>query len=255
MQQTDMPLKNQNSSFVKLLWRVLPHTFLRQTHFLEFVKVLENKKVNKFLDPRSGEIILDVACGICLQTSRIAMLGSTVVGLDLVRDKIHASKWMNAYSNLQLLVADATMLPFRPLVFHKVVSVCALEHIVKDQEALTEMNRIAKTNATLVLSVDSFSYKETDPIQRIHCKTNSVSQYYSLPSLQNKLERSGFKIESAEFYVNSSLPAFFFKIEVLCPIISRFLFPLSLALSSLSQHFIDRRTEGYFLCVKARKKS
>jgi len=254
MRRTEISINARGAQkLLKMLWRVLPHAVFRQTHFLEFVKVLETKKVQKLLDVRPGEIILDVACGIGLQSSKMSMCGSSVIGLDIVRDKIYVSKWMNANSDLQLLIADGTMLPFRSGSFDKIACVCALEHIKKDQEAIAEMNRTAKRNAILVLSVDSFTFAKNDFIQSIHRRANSVAQYYDLPTLRNKLERSGFKIEKAEFYGNSQLSAFFFKIEVLCPIMSRLLFPLSLTLSVTAERFVGRRDRGYGLCVKAKK--
>jgi len=238
----------------EIFWRIpILRIILQQTNFLEFDKILEFKVIHKFLEPRQGEIMCDIACGIGLQASKIASRYQ-VFGLDIDRNKIYIAKWINDHYGCQFQVADATKLPYRSEVFHKIVSFCSLEHFANDQEALAEISRTLRREGVLVISVDSFTYRENDPVQTIHCKAHRVIRYYTLRDLQVKLERVSLKIEKAEFYVNSPISAFFFRIGILNPNVSRLLFPISMILSITSEQLMAKTACGYYLCIKARKR-
>lgn len=94
-----------------------------------FVSDLGNEVLN-LLAPRSGERILDLACGDGALTEKIVEAGATVVGVDASEDMVRAAR----ERGLDARVTDAAALGFEG-EFDAVFSNAAL-HWMKDQAAV-----------------------------------------------------------------------------------------------------------------------
>jgi ubiquinone/menaquinone biosynthesis C-methylase UbiE len=200
-------------------------------------------------------MVCDIACGVGLHVSKLAKHGCDVLGLDLDRDRIGIAQVMNHGLDCQFQLGDASRLPYRSGVFRRIVSFSALEHFESDGDALAEISRVLDHSGILVMSCDSFTYREDRGIQGVHSTAHGVKRYYTLSTLEHELERVGMKIVESTFYVNSPMSAFFFRIEVLLPALSRLLFPISMPLSIITDRIMAKADGGYFMCVKAAKKS
>jgi len=76
----------------------------------DFVEVLIWPAVERFLAPRSGERILDIACGNGLTSRRLASTGADVVAFDFAEQMINRARDRKADpgGSIQYLVLDAT---------------------------------------------------------------------------------------------------------------------------------------------------
>lgn len=111
-------------------------------------------KFKKYLDllgMRGGEKVLDVGCGEGIFLARIAQTyGVDGTGVDISKKSITAAeKWSS--SRLRFQVADAIELPFKDESFDYVLSFDTLEHIDRQEEALSEMVRVLKSNGSLLI--------------------------------------------------------------------------------------------------------
>jgi len=244
-------MRTQNAvRYPKHIYKLAP---VQKTHALNFIKVTEAKILNSFLaDSVKGSKVLDVACGPGYYSLEIIKAGAReVYGIDISRPSIEIA----SYCGVPTFIANAENLPFRSNTFDAVLCACSLEHFDNDEAALEEMSRVLKEGGTLALSVDSFGYRGvTSHIKEIHSMKYSVVRYYSFASLEEKLRRAGFEIEEHKYFFNSPISSFF-----LCRYIKgkalpfQLLFPLVYAFSILSDRWLGRRSEGYFLAAKAKK--
>ena len=101
------------------------------------------------LDPRPGELVLDLGAGTGVSTEEIARSGAVAVGADLSLGMLrvgHATR-----PAVPLLAADALTLPFADAAFDAVTISFALRNIVDPDAALREMARVTKPGGRLVV--------------------------------------------------------------------------------------------------------
>jgi demethylmenaquinone methyltransferase/2-methoxy-6-polyprenyl-1,4-benzoquinol methylase len=101
------------------------------------------------LDPRPGELVLDLGAGTGVSTEEIARSGAAAVGADLSLGMLrvgHATR-----PAVPLLAADALTLPFADGAFDAVTISFALRNIVDPDAALREMARVTKPGGRLVV--------------------------------------------------------------------------------------------------------
>lgn len=228
----------------------LTHIFVK-FFFMNFFKIIESRIIFRYLDPKNNEKICDVACGCGEYSKKLSKKSCNVIGSDMDQKSVKLAKILS--KNGKFVISTAEKLPFKPATFDKVVSACALEHFKDDEAALHEMYRILKSNGTLVLTVDSFTYKISKDILDAHRAKNYVVNYYSFSQLKNKLEKGGFQIEDAEYFVNSPLSVLFFNLSVKNVWISMIIFPLASAITIISDLLKGKNDKGIFLAVKAKK--
>lgn len=101
------------------------------------------------LDPRPGELVLDVGCGDGRVTAEIAATGARAVGLD--RSPSMATSAVAA--GLDAVVGDATALPFPGGCFDAVFSNAALHWVSDQQRALREVARVLGPHGRFVARV------------------------------------------------------------------------------------------------------
>ena len=232
------------------------YTIVQKLYNTSFVKVMEERIVQDFLEPRRGEIICDVACGAGLFSIAIAKKGCHVYGVDINKASIEMANTLAKGHNCNFKVGDAENLPFESNTFDKVVSVCSLEHFDHDEKALAEMNRVLKGGGILVLTVDSFTYRRIKRnLQEKHKRDHHVVNYYSATQLSEKLEKHGFAVEESKYFLNSPISTFFYTLGIRLKFgyLFKLLFPIAYSLSIISERFWGRYNEGYRLAIKARK--
>jgi SAM-dependent methyltransferase len=104
----------------------------------------ESKLVQKALQARPGESLLDVGCGTGYFTRRFASsLDGPVHGVDITSDWI---KYAKDHSDARIVyhVADACELPFQDGSFDLVTSIAALCFIPDERAAIREMLRVCR---------------------------------------------------------------------------------------------------------------
>lgn len=219
-----------------------------------FARLMEFSIVLKWLEPKKGERICDIACGRGGLSYKISKRGCEVYGIDISRDTIKRNARIFDSCEIQFIIGDAESLPFRDCIFDKCVCNCALEHFLNDVRALKEMNRILKPGGILVLTVDSFTYPgmKKEIIKKAK-KTGSVINTYTKDTLREKLEASGFEIIDMKYYLNSPLSNFFFRLIMMkyLSLLSFIVYPLCL----ISDKILGTEDSGIRLACKARKRT
>ncbi|MCL0056313.1 glycosyltransferase [Dehalococcoidia bacterium] len=251
-----MLLRTDQGKMIKLA-KILVRNAVYLLHYLNFIKTTEARIVSKFLQPKRGERILDIACGSGIQSMKMAKRGSKVYGIDMNERTIFVAKVITEGTGAIFQIGNAEALPYQSGVFDKIVCVCSLEHFKDDEKALAEMNRVLKIGGILVLTVDSFTYNRgiKNHLQATHAHNHHVVNYYSDSELTQKLRKAGFEVEETKYFISSPISAFLFNLGIRLSfgVLFPALFPIAYPLSVISDHFFGRKNEGYLLAMKARK--
>lgn len=113
---------------------------------------VRNPYFKRFLKPTSGDLILDIGCGVGYFSELLSALGGRIWGIDTDPLSITtASKTVEG----QFALGRAESLPFRDNSFDKLLCSEVLEHILDDNQAISEIQRVAKQGATVVFTVPS----------------------------------------------------------------------------------------------------
>jgi len=99
---------------------------------------------------------LDCACGGGV-TKKLAMLGKEVVGMDFV---INQTLLKLNNTSVNFIEADILHIPFKDKYFDVVVSAHTLEHIIRIQDAISELRRVTK-NTLIIIVPCQREYKYT----------------------------------------------------------------------------------------------
>ncbi len=109
------------------------------------------------LNPKAGEIILDIGCGVGTFSYRIALAGAKAIGLDYSQESIFVARQLTDRfgfnNNTGFLISDAMALPFRANVFNRIVCADFIEHISLADKILLldEMRRVVKKSGPIVI--------------------------------------------------------------------------------------------------------
>ena len=223
-----------------------------------FISRIEWRTMLEWLDPKEGERILDVACGVGELSLKIAERGCEVCGIDRGQYGIHIAS--NLAKRLKVAaefeVGNAEDLPYRDGYFDKVVCSCALEHFDDDAKALKEMYRVLKPDGSIILTVDSFTYPISDELKEKHRKIAYVVNYYTPETLKERFEIAGFTMNRNKYLLNSRITSFFFNFGIkikwsfyLWTVISFIVYPLCL----VSERLFGDKNIGYTLAVEGKK--
>lgn len=116
------------------------------------VKKYENELLLNMLQPRPGEMILDVGCGTGIFTLNILSFGPRVTGVDISHPMLlKAEQKTNEYP-FWGVAGDMLSLPFADECFDKVVSMTALEFIADGRRAVKDLFRVTKKGGVVVVT-------------------------------------------------------------------------------------------------------
>ena len=131
-------------------------------HHVEIDSIIEK------LNPKEGEIILDLGCGTGRIAHKLISAGCKVVGLDfsiksLKVCRTRCSVGQSRRDKICLIRADACNLPFEDDSFDKCISSQVLQHIPSENERLKmlyEVRRVLKRNGKFVLTTYNYSLRK-----------------------------------------------------------------------------------------------
>jgi len=116
------------------------------------VKKYENELLLDLLQPRPGEVILDVGCGTGVFTTYILGFGTRVTGLDISYPMLMRAELKAKGYPFRAVSADMRFLPFIDECFDRVVSMTAIEFIADGQAAVEDMFRVTKKGGVVVVT-------------------------------------------------------------------------------------------------------
>lgn len=106
------------------------------------------------------DLILDLGCGTGLLLKKISKCVGFVLGLDLSQGLLSwACSKLKGGQNTALLLSDAEHLPFKEASFDKLFAITILQNIPNPRETLSEVVRVTKPEAVIVLSGLKKSYR------------------------------------------------------------------------------------------------
>ena len=119
------------------------------------------------VDIKAKKVILDVGCGTGVITADIAGLtDGHVIGIDIDDKKLEYAKEFVS-DRMDVMIADVLNLPFRDNTFDVVTFSIVLTHILRQEEALTEMARVTRKGGFVLATTEPdyagiLSYPETE---------------------------------------------------------------------------------------------
>ncbi|OHA64756.1 MAG: hypothetical protein A2843_02455 [Candidatus Wildermuthbacteria bacterium RIFCSPHIGHO2_01_FULL_48_27b] len=138
--------KRRNTDFMKEIGISYNYQYAHSTYLSTWFERYLFQVLQRYLDAREGEKVLEIGCNRGALVKRLQGLGVDAYGVDINAEAI-ADRVTN-----NLSVMDATHLEFPDNSFDKVYSLHTIEHIPDLQKALTEMERILKPQGRLVLT-------------------------------------------------------------------------------------------------------
>jgi len=165
--------------------------------------------------PRSRDrMILDAGCGTGgnLEWLRRYAGNGNVVGIDLVTDAI---SFCAESGSSPLAQASVTHLPFADSSFDLITSFDVLVQLPgddADDESIREMYRVLRPGGNTFVRVAAYEWMRSG-----HDEALGTKRRYSLPVLQQKLKRAGFRLRRATYANGMLLPLAAFNRLVLKP--------------------------------------
>jgi 2-polyprenyl-3-methyl-5-hydroxy-6-metoxy-1,4-benzoquinol methylase len=118
-------------------------------------KGMKSREVMDRLQPRPGELVLDVGCGVgFLLNAMHTVYGTRGVGIDFSSVAIKAAIAYNPCDN-DYQVADALRLPFRDGRFDLVISYDVIEHVSDPTEFVREVCRVTRPGGRILIYTPS----------------------------------------------------------------------------------------------------
>lgn len=237
--------------------KYLGHLIYKVIGTLNIIRIIEWQSIFKYLDPKEGEHILDVACGGGKLSLKIAEKGCEVHGIDLSENAINSAKRLTEREKIacEFEVRNAEDLPYQDRYFDKVVFSSSLEHLQDDIKALKEACRVLKPNGRVILTVPSLTYLIDDKIKVKHRKTAYVVNYYTHEAMKNKFEMTGFSMVRSKYLLNSRITTFFCKIGIKLGwsgVLWFSMFPLAY-ICLISDRLFGVKDKGYTLIAEGEK--
>ena len=107
------------------------------------------KKTAKELNPKYGELILDVAAGTGTSSNAFTKSGAKIISCDFSMGMLTEGK--KRYSKLNFTAADALKLPFADNTFDSVTISFGIRNVNNVKQALSEMSRVTKSGGKIVI--------------------------------------------------------------------------------------------------------
>ncbi len=110
------------------------------------------------VDPRPGELVLDVACGRGIDARSLAERGAKLFGIEASSAMIEKAFELLGPDGggIKLLRSLAEDLPFADNTFDKVVTKGAMDHFADIEESMAEMARVTRPSGTVIVAIANF---------------------------------------------------------------------------------------------------
>jgi ubiquinone/menaquinone biosynthesis C-methylase UbiE len=242
-----------------------------------FSKRLEWRTIDRYLGLTGHESVCDVGCGDGNWTRRLGRNSRITVGVDLnwrvarwaaVKTHVHELRARESKGRFAkfgagpiFVCSDAQKLPFASASFDRLASICVLEHLDDDMQALQEMARVLKPGGIAALTVDSLSHPQGPRghfLEQYRTK-HSIRRCYRVEDLERMALEGGFEVEESRYLVNSKLSNLLHSLWAEWDLTGvhadriETLFPWSYWLALLSDSLFGQRDSGAFLAVKLRR--
>lgn len=231
---------------------------IAENPIVDYEQEERSRRILSYLNPRAGELILDIGCGNARDLIRILKQGGKVVGVDISVQMIEEARREldgSPFNGYELKVGDATHLDFPEKYFDKVIASEIIEHIPDWQKALSEMHRVLKPKGELIISTPNrhswYGFDRYVIFEKILRKQwdHPYDQWKTYKELEKGLRECGYAItaKSGICYIPGFLIPYF--------VLPRF---LKMVLVSVVRR-IEKRfsvffpTRGYLICIKAVK--
>jgi len=164
------------------------------------------KGLIQLLDPKEGELILDLGCGSGQLAYEISQSGAQVIGIDSSNEMV--SEANNKYPELQFIVKDASDFQFEKY-FDAIFSNAVLHWVKNSESAILSMYKNLKPGGRLVLEFGGRGNVKTiiqsvknSLKQRGYIKNSTIENWYfpSISEYTNLLEKNGFEVAFAQLY-------------------------------------------------------
>jgi demethylmenaquinone methyltransferase/2-methoxy-6-polyprenyl-1,4-benzoquinol methylase len=109
------------------------------------------RQTRRAVDPRSGQLILDLAAGTGVSTAGLVRTGARAVACDFSLGMLRAGHRRPDRRRLPFVAGDALRLPFADEAFDAVTMSFGLRNVVDVDLALREMLRVTRPGGTLVI--------------------------------------------------------------------------------------------------------
>lgn len=160
--------------------------------------------VLRLLNPKWGERVLDVGCGVGYFTFALASdKGCFTAGLDIDGEDVRLAGKIKAYeksSDANFIAGSCLALPFKRESFDKILASELIEHVKSDVLLLRQLAGALRPGGLMVLTTPY----DPDPTEymREHCKKvkaariggGHVRSGYSIDSLKRKLKSAGLEV-------------------------------------------------------------
>lgn len=116
----------------------------------------------------TGKWVLNLGCGDGFYEKELKKRFKSVIGIDINEQDVKIARLVNPDKNIDYLIGDGCLLPFKDDVFDEIICVDVIEHIKEDEKLINEISRVLKKNGHLTITVPNYNFPFTyDPINYI----------------------------------------------------------------------------------------
>lgn len=158
--------------------------------------ICEYGEIVRRLDGQRAGILLDLGCGVGLQTILLSRKFRMTIGVDICEPILgRALERVNRFNieRIQFLCGDLLDLRLNPASVDAVVSFNVLQLIPHWQETLSEIFRLLRPGGQMIICVDSLESISEPSVVQAHLKAYCVQHYFSERGLAETLRNLGFR--------------------------------------------------------------
>ena len=176
-------MKNQKTTTIaKTPERIIPEDFQSLDEYLNYLRHLfaYNLALDKI---SSGNFVLEAGCGEGYGSSFLSEKAGKIIGLDVDNDVVNYAQNKYAQENCQFACYDGQKIPYPDNSFDIVISFQVIEHIVDDENYISEITRVLKKGGALLMTTPNRAYRLKDdqkPWNKFHVREYHGQELKSL---------------------------------------------------------------------------